>query len=386
MNTKILSLLVFSIFLFSSVSAMTVYGDFQDGSQSATVNVGQSISFNTDFFSMNPPITSMKAQLYQGNNLISTFLNSNTNSKTYSNTYNTGILPKGTYTIQIIGTDKTNTDSETLSLTVTPVVIPPTNSAPVITSSPVIGINEGNFYTYPVSATDADGDTLVYSLIQGSNWLSINQGTGLISGTAPLVNSNTNYDIIVGVSDGVNPIVSQDYILTVFNTQNPPTNSAPVITSNPVRSVTEKLEYDYQVIADDSDGDTLTYSLLSAPSWLSINSANGFVFGVAPSVNENTQYNVIVQVSDGTYTDTQSYTLTVRDVSTINANIRYVGNDIYDQNKYFDQFSTKTVYGSLPEPKTQSNLFEILIYILVGLILIGIIVAAFFLGNNLRNR
>ena len=200
---------------------MTVYSAFSDSTQSKTIIQGNSVTFSADFFSMNPPITSMKVQLFQGNNLISTFLNSNTNEKTYSNTYNTGILSAGTYEIRAIGTDKINTDSETLTLTINPIVIPPTNVSPVITYSPVTSVNEGANYNYHVIATDADGDTLTYSLISAPSWLSINTGTGVISGTAPLVSVDTNYIIVVGVSDGVNSIVTETYTLTVIDTSTP---------------------------------------------------------------------------------------------------------------------------------------------------------------------
>lgn len=63
-------------------------------------------------------------------------------------------------------------------------------------------------------------------MVSSPSWLSINAGTGLITGTAPLfANSNSNipFNIIVGVSDGTNPVVTQNYVLTVIvsSNQNP---------------------------------------------------------------------------------------------------------------------------------------------------------------------
>lgn len=258
MNTKIFSLLIFSIFLLSGVSAMTVYGDFASGSQSAIITQGNSISFNADFFSMSPPITSMKVQLFQGNSLISTFLDSSTNSQTYSNTYTYTASTAGTYTIQITGTDNTNADSETLTLTVNP-VIPPTNHAPVITSIPITQVNEGQSYNYHVTATDSDGDTLTYSLTQKPSWLSINSATGLISGTAPSVNSDTNYNVVVSVSDGKTS-VTQSYVLTVKNIPVPPIDTTkPIITllgPNPQTITRGNSYHEYGATAiDNVDGD-----------------------------------------------------------------------------------------------------------------------------------
>ena len=83
-------------------------------------------------------------------------------------------------------------------------VLPQTsgNHPPIITSSPVTQINESQNYAYQVVATDADGDTLTYSLTQAPNWLSINSQTGLITGVAPNVNADNNFPVSILVSDG----------------------------------------------------------------------------------------------------------------------------------------------------------------------------------------
>ncbi|MDO8528900.1 MAG: putative Ig domain-containing protein, partial [Nanoarchaeota archaeon] len=55
-----------------------------------------------------------------------------------------------------------------------------------------------------------------YSLTQNPLGFSINSATGLITGTAPSVNSNTNYNIEISVSDGISTFI-QAYVLTVDN-------------------------------------------------------------------------------------------------------------------------------------------------------------------------
>lgn len=94
----------------------------------------------------------------------------------------------------------------------------PINHSPEITSTPATTqINEGDAYNYDVNATDIDGDVLTYSLPLAPPEFSINSSTGLISGVAPQVDSDTPYNIEVGVSDGINPVVTQGYTLTVKN-------------------------------------------------------------------------------------------------------------------------------------------------------------------------
>ncbi|GAH70391.1 unnamed protein product, partial [marine sediment metagenome] len=93
-----------------------------------------------------------------------------------------------------------------------------------------------------------------------------------------------------------------------------PINDAPVITSTPVTEVNETDSYNYQVTATDADGDDLIYSLTQDYGWLSIDSNTGLITGTALSIDFDTDYNITFQVSDGTLTSTQTYTLTVKDI------------------------------------------------------------------------
>ncbi len=104
-----------------------------------------------------------------------------------------------------------------------PMPTPPTstNHIPVITSSPVTQVDEGNSYNYDVNAIDSDGDNLTYSLTQAPAWLSMNSNTGMISGTAPEVSSDEYHNISVKVSDGIS-FDTQNYTLTVKDVPPPP--------------------------------------------------------------------------------------------------------------------------------------------------------------------
>lgn len=145
----------------------------------------------------------------------------------------------GSHKIRLTVTSASATDTLELNLNVVAQVIPPPpqNDAPTITSSPVITIQEGQAYSYDVDATDIDevDDTLTYSLVSvtpstpaWTSALTINSSTGLITGTAPLVTTNTNYNVIVSVSDGVNS-VNQVFDVVVLDSPAPDT-TAPVVT------------------------------------------------------------------------------------------------------------------------------------------------------------
>jgi hypothetical protein len=93
------------------------------------------------------------------------------------------------------------------------------NHPPVITSTPVTSVNENAEYRYAVKATDADGDAITFSLLKPAppTWLRIvRPDTGIISGTAPEVGSDTNYEVEVKASDG-KASVTQKYTLGVKN-------------------------------------------------------------------------------------------------------------------------------------------------------------------------
>ena len=267
---------------------------------------------------MSPPMT-VNIKLYDtSDNLVHSFesnkvINGNGFAQTYTITQSI-YQNTGNFELVLSSSDAfPSSDSYVLDLRVNPVP-PPVNNPPVITSTPITTVNESAAYSYDVNATDADGDTLTYSMTTGPAWLSINPSTGLLSGTAPSVTADTPFNIVIRVSDGNNGTATQPYVLTVLNVVSPPpTNNPPVITSTPITSVNESTAYSYDVDATDADNDTLTYSM-TGPSWLSINSSTGLVSGTAPSVTVDTPFNVTITVSDGIDATSQSYVLTVINV------------------------------------------------------------------------
>ena len=85
-------------------------------------------------------------------------------------------------------------------------------------------------------------------------------------------------------------------------------NNSPVIESDPVTTAKEGAIYTYDVEAIDPNGDTLTYSLTVSPPDMTINSTTG-VINWTPTAVES--FDVTVEVSDGSKSATQSFTITV---------------------------------------------------------------------------
>ena len=87
-------------------------------------------------------------------------------------------------------------------------------------------------------------------------------------------------------------------------------NSSPVIESDPLTTAKEGVAYTYDVDATDPNGDTLTYSLTVSPSGMTINSTTG-VITWTPTEGQVGENEVVVEVSDGNKSTTQSFTVTV---------------------------------------------------------------------------
>ena len=72
-----------------------------------------------------------------------------------------------------------------------------------------------SLYTYPVTASDIDRDSLNYRLIEAAYWLSIDTATGLINGI-PSLDDIGYTTVAVEVADGKGGTDSQTYTLNVL--------------------------------------------------------------------------------------------------------------------------------------------------------------------------
>ncbi len=89
----------------------------------------------------------------------------------------------------------------------------PVNNPPEITSTPSSLANIGTEYLYQVTASDPEGNPLVFSLSQSPAGMQINAVSGLIDWT-PVAGQTGSHDITLEVSDGAN-IVEQSFTVTV---------------------------------------------------------------------------------------------------------------------------------------------------------------------------
>jgi VCBS repeat-containing protein len=107
-----------------------------------------------------------------------------------------------TYTVS----DGSLTATATVTVTVTSV-----NDEPVITTVDVKTAISGEDYSVDYSATDADLDTLTWSLTTTADWLAIDPATGVLSGTAEL----GRFNVQITVSDGNGGTAGRTFVLAV---------------------------------------------------------------------------------------------------------------------------------------------------------------------------
>ena len=94
-----------------------------------------------------------------------------------------------------------------------------TNTAPVITGIPSTTVNSGEAYSFIPFASDVDGDTLTFNIVNMPVWGSFNTLTGELSGT-PVASEEGSYpNIIISVSDGVLTTALPAFSITVESTQ-----------------------------------------------------------------------------------------------------------------------------------------------------------------------
>jgi hypothetical protein len=94
----------------------------------------------------------------------------------------------------------------------------PTNSAPTISGSPATAVIVGDMYSFTPTASDANGDTLTFSVANLPSWASFNSATGKLSGQPTLAAVGTYDDISISVSDGTKSASLRSFTISVNQT------------------------------------------------------------------------------------------------------------------------------------------------------------------------
>ncbi|MCT2533683.1 Ig-like domain-containing protein [SAR92 clade bacterium H231] len=208
---------------------------------------------------------------------------------------------KSSYSATVTVNDGVNSATQEVTVAVTNV----NDVAPVIGSSASFSAAENQTGVGSVSASDAEGDALTYS-ISGSE-LVISASGVLSFASAPDYETKSSYSATVTVNDGVNS-ATQEVTVAVTNV-----NEAPVISSSSSFSAAENQTGVGSVSASDAEGDALTYSV--SGSELVISSSGVLSFASAPNYETKSSYSATVTVNDGVNEISQGVSVSVSDVN-----------------------------------------------------------------------
>ena len=206
------------------------------------------------------------------------------------------------YTATVTATDGTNSTTQNITVSVNNV----NDNSPSFTSNATFTADENQTAIGTVTATDADGDDVTFT-VSGSE-LAITSAGVLTFSSAPDYETNASYTATVTATDGTNS-TTQNITVSVNNLN----DNNPVITSASSFTVDENQTAIGTVTATDADGDDVTFTV--SGSELAITSAGVLTFSSAPDHETKTSYSATITVSDGANSTTQNITVNVNNVN-----------------------------------------------------------------------
>jgi hypothetical protein len=96
----------------------------------------------------------------------------------------------------------------------TPVAV---NRAPVISGTPATSVDQGSGYQFSPVATDADGDTLSFQVVNLPAWANFDSTRGKISGTPTSGDVGIYSNIVISVSDGTTTSALAPFSISVLS-------------------------------------------------------------------------------------------------------------------------------------------------------------------------
>lgn len=199
------------------------------------------------------------------------------------------------------------------------------NRPPVITAIDDKNISELAQLTFPVVASDPDGDQLTYSASCSTNYVtSFFDPNTQVFDWLTTYNDSGVYLITFTVSDG-NLSVNEDVTVTVGNLDRPP-----VLTSIGDKTIDEYSELQFMVIANDDDGDPINYSMTGLdPS--AFNESTG-EFKWTPTITDIGVYTVTFTAEALGQTVDETITITVNDIEFAPV-LHAIGDQSIDENQ-----------------------------------------------------
>ncbi|CAA0123898.1 Uncharacterised protein [BD1-7 clade bacterium] len=183
-------------------------------------------------------------------------------------------------------------------------VVENVNRLPVFTSEPSVQTYESLSYTYPLSATDADGEKLSYTLLAGPKGMTLN---GDELRWTPGFGQANSHGVIISVSDGLDA-VRQTYSIEVIDTNREP--SIKPIADQQLRVGDDFVQ---RLFASDVDGEVVRFKLIHGPDGMQLNEKNQLEW--QPEASDVGHHEVIIMATDGDLKVRRHFDIRVSDSS-----------------------------------------------------------------------
>jgi hypothetical protein len=170
------------------------------------------------------------------------------------------------------------------------------NRAPVFVNNPFTepAINAGQPYsaTIATNASDPNGDAITFSKVSGPTWLAV-AGNGALSGAPANFDAGTNTFIVRATDPGG---LYSNAALFIY------VNGAPSFTADPFTGQSANAGEPYSATiatnASDPNGDAITFSKVSGPTWLAV-AGNGALSGTPANLDAGTNTFVVRATDPG---------------------------------------------------------------------------------------
>jgi len=164
----------------------------------------------------------------------------------------------------------------------------------MLNQPPSLTIKEQTAYRYQVSLQNASQDAVI-TINNLPAWAEFDAEENVISGTPEHTDADQEYTYSISVEDGDELFQSDDVTIRVEH-------STLAINTLPLsRSYVRELSEFSQTVSVDSDLQSLTYSLLNAPEWMSIDEQGRISGTPTHKYLGETHDSIYVQISDGTH-------------------------------------------------------------------------------------
>ena len=208
----------------------------------------------------------------------------------------------GVHEMTFTVSDGSLSDSETIQ-----VIVSDVNRAPVLDPIGNKVADEGSEMSFTISGSDADKDSLIYSVSDLPEGAGFNEETHEFIWTPDYDDSGT-YEVIFSVSDGY--LSDSEMISIIVGSVNRPPEMSPV--GNKI--IDEGYELRFTVNCSDPDDDTLTYSSSVLPKGAVFDeSSQEFVW--TPDYDDSGTYSITFTVSDGSLSDSETINIEVTHVN-----------------------------------------------------------------------